>query len=164
MATTNFPQCMVRGNVDNQLGHIHNWFRLEPTGDPLQFEYPVKEKCPTVAVAKDVINPELAEKARAFAQSIPFDLRKRVINDTDNPVRDQIFAATTSFDQVKEVKEDCDRDQLVSNPGDWIWEHYSCYLWRATPSNLPDFYRSPIFDLITELEACSRAADSFQVP
>jgi len=156
------PECRIRGNIDNQLGHLHSCtihylsrsiidieiLKKFNTATEFKFEPYDTYFAPHVLYEKDVVPIELAERAREFVQSIVFDNTLKELNDTDNKPRDSIYKQTdwsTIKDQLPSILTE-------SNTIEWTWEKYYVDIWRAVPLNLQSFITSPIFELIDYIE------------
>lgn len=145
----------VRGDVDNQLGHIHSIVKryLDVKDiEPLNFESCDKDFS-HIFISNDVIPKELAERARNFAQQIPFDANVKNLNDDDNKPRDTIFGSFDISSNLLSYLKEATTKLEESKPNQWVWEKYIPDIYRATPLSLSAFFNSPIFELIDVLEA-----------
>lgn len=149
--TTGFLECRSRGDVDNQLGHLHSRIRwiipdTKTNTSGLDFkQYGVY--CPNVLILNDVVDRDLAQRVREFAQSIKFDNTLPTLNDNDNQPKDSVFKNANNIEAINKAFSDAN-----NSTENWMWEKYAETIWRATPLTLSSFIGSPIFELIDTLE------------
>lgn len=143
----NFPQYKIKGDIDNQIGHLHNKLQYY---DPYKKGFEMKlhdETYQNVFITKDIIPKKLAEKVRKFINDIPFDNTLKILNDDNNQPRESISKSLNDSDKIKIAYEN-----KRYNPHDWIWEKYDNDFWRVLPLSLEAFCGSPIIKLIEILE------------
>ena len=136
--------CRSRGDIDNQLGYLHTHLRgyKWPDVDRLKrlrgFTMEPLENYPYVFKIENVLDDELARKVRAFVNEIPFDDNLEVINNTDNPPKNNVVAHTVF-------------DQEINDPTQWMWEKYHWDFYRAVPLSFNSFAGSPLIELMDVL-------------
>jgi hypothetical protein len=150
-----WPNHRAAGDVDNQLGHIHNNLRsLIPKG--IGFDITLyQDGYPNAYIVKDVVPRELAERARRFLTEIPFDSTCPELNDTDNPPKRVVYKEAMQLDKIFKAYE-----TKRYAPGEWTWEKYHSEFWRAAPLTSEAYWGSPVIELIDCLEERWRATDT----
>lgn len=100
-------ECRCRGDVDNQIGYLHNRLRMKVNCPPVKllgFELNLLEKYPYVFSIKDAVILEVALKARDFVNAIPFDNTLSLITD-NNPPKSTIFNQMENYDKRKGIND-----------------------------------------------------------
>lgn len=119
-----------------------------------------EENKPTnVLYMENVIPVEMAKRVRSFLHSIPFDKSIKELNDVDNPPKKSVWescrTATESSANSDVLGHGGWNDEKLA--GEWMWEKYQYYMWRAAPLTLKSFVLSPLYGLIEILEKKWRA-------
>jgi hypoxanthine phosphoribosyltransferase len=176
------PDYRKSGFVDNQVGILYTNIRVfvrspyDYVTEGFTFTLYDKEKYPDVYVIKDALPVHIAMNARRFLNKIPFDNTIKQLNDTDNRPSNKVYKSLlvgelkhviddtvdnvdkifstkqTIFDQ-QHIKNTCIYNEMVSNPKTWVWEKYHTQIWRVAPTDLADFYSSPIMKLLEIVSA-----------
>lgn len=135
------------GNVDNQLGTLHNLFKRNCViNQGIQFQ-PYNDNHKNVLIAKNVIPTNLANRVRKFIDSIPFDSKVEQLNDTDNKPNKTVYESLQDLEQAEKAY-----NNKNSNSDEWTWEKYHYDFYRALPTTSESFIGSPIIELFNFLE------------
>ena len=143
--------CRCRGDVDNQLGVLH-----ERLADVMKFynvnisnthyindvhdtsiQYVKHQGHNNVFIANDVVPLSLARRVRDFLNAIPFDESKLLINDTDNQPQNKVFSLINPEGDPEHglgTKTAYINGTVnVTSAKEWEWERYHSNFWRAIP-------------------------------
>jgi len=150
-----WDHCRSNIEVNNHLGYLHNKFtnNWNPEQTIVEnIEISSHQLLPNIGIATNVMPGILAQKVREFAQNVPFDNTKKILNDVDN------LPLNSAYHQNQNLILDC-YEKRTDSPSEWIWEHYSLDIWRLAPLSLNAFIGSPIPSFITVLEKAIRSSN-----
>jgi hypothetical protein len=142
-----WQQYQIRGDVDNQLGHLHGLLRRtvpKQEGFDLQ---PYNDKHPNAFIVKNVVPKNLAKEVRRFLNAIPFDNTLQKLDDTTNPSKEVVVRDMNDAEKTQRAY-----SNKVNDHNKWTWERYHNDFWRALPLTPEAFCGSPIVRLIDLLE------------
>ena len=142
------PKYRISGDVDNQLGHLHNKLRNHIPSKPGFQLNPHNDKHPNMFVESDVVPKKLAKRVRKFINQIPFDdNRIPQLDDITNPSRDSVYNELDDKNRTMEAYKN-----KIYDPNQWIYERYHVNFFRALPLTLEAFLGSPLIELFDVLE------------
>jgi hypothetical protein len=125
-----WPNYKISGNIDNQLGTLHsnvmNALSYYNNKNNIFLEQHLS--LPNVMIAKNVIDIDLAQRVRNFANNIPFTTEIPDLDDVKNQSKDIVHKMSVNKTDVKFAIQN-----RIENPNDWTWEKYSSDFFRALP-------------------------------
>lgn len=157
-----------RGDVDNQIGSLHNILRCTHKILPnKKYEFqPLKFECHklynySVDISKNVLPKEFAIKVRQFLNNIYFDNSLKLLNDCDNQPKTHVMSSIKNFEHVNTILNNNSNNNVINNDNsnnmpnnmsnniikDWTYEKYNPEFWRILPITLEAFICSPIIEL-----------------
>lgn len=150
-----WPKYWSRIDVDNHLGTLYNNVRA------YYKNMYIPRKATTYKVAhfdhleyeENVVDLDLAKRVRDYLNLIRFDPSIKLLNDTDNQPKFDVYNASTYLPFINSAL-----DEKVPLDAMWSYEKYKEFddgtnIFRLRPNTLVSFVHSPIFELISAIEA-----------